>query len=359
MSSSSDSIKRDSAGRRLITCHAEVVAVATDPDLFSNAVSTHLQVPNGLDGEEHAAARRALNVFFTPESLAPLIAQLDAIASVVIHEVGANGATFDAVADLGGRYAVRAQSVWLGWPASFEAELIGWVGDNRAATRSGDRTETARVAAHFDDIIQRILASREGDRAAHDTTAELLAVRIDGERRFTREEIVSILRNWTGGDLASLALCAGVVIHWLATHEAEQRRLASIDDDELDAVIDEILRIDDPFVSNRRVATRAAQIGGCPVAAGEQVVLRWREANRDPAVFPDPDGFAPHANRPANLVWGIGVHDCPGRPLATAELRQLIRSLWRAGLVVSDGEPQRELAPAAGYRSVPVRLIAH
>ena len=64
---------RDAAGRLVVRSHAAVVAVAADPQVFSNAVSRHLQIPNGLDGAEHAAARRLLDPFFSPQALAPLL----------------------------------------------------------------------------------------------------------------------------------------------------------------------------------------------------------------------------------------------------------------------------------------------
>ncbi|MCO7273822.1 cytochrome P450 [Cellulosimicrobium cellulans] len=362
---------RDRAGRVVVRRHAEVVAAAQDPVLFSSAASAHLQVPNGLDGAEHARARRLLDPFFAPDELAWLAPVLDDLAAGLVDDVA--GGPFDAV-ELGARYAVRAQSAWLGWPADLEAELLDWVAENRAATRSGDRAWTGRVAARFDRIVRGLLDARragatvgpaptgpERDPATGpDVTARLLAQHDDGRPAWTDEELVSILRNWTGGDLSSLALCAGVVVHWLTEHPEHQRHLRDAPDAALDAAVDEILRLDDPFVSNRRVATRDTVVAGCPVAAGEQVVLDWRAANRDPEAFDDPAAYDPEGHADRNLVYGTGPHVCPGRPLATLELRVLVRRLLRAGTVVhDDARPaERETAPVAGFRTVPVRVVA-
>ncbi|MFD6094282.1 cytochrome P450 [Oerskovia sp. NPDC060338] len=351
-----DEVVRDTAGRLVVHRHADVVAVADDPEAFSNAASSHLQVPNGLDGPEHAAARRLLDTFFTPDELVPLAPVLEALAAGLVDEAGAD--PFDAV-EVGARYAVRAQSAWLGWSAALEPELLDWVAENRAATRSGDRAWTARVAARFDAIVRGLLEARRGSVAGDDVTSRLMAQRDASGRAWSDEEVVSILRNWTGGDLSSLALCAGVVVHWLAEHPEHQHHLRDAPDPALDAAIDEILRIDDPFVSNRRVATRATVVGGCPVAAGEHVVLDWRRANRDPQVVGDPDVYDPEANAPHNLVYGTGPHVCPGRGLATLELRVLVRRLLCAGTLVLDrsAPAQRESAPVAGFRTVPVRVV--
>ena len=377
---------RDRAGRVVVRRHAEVVAAAQDPGLFSSAASAHLQVPNGLDGAEHARARRLLDPFFTPDELAWLAPVLDDLAAGLVDDVA--GGPFDAV-ELGARYAVRAQSAWLGWPADLEPELLDWVAENRAATRSGDRAWTGRVAARFDRIVRGLLDARRAgatagpvpgapeagstvgavpgpaaagsdDGSGPDVTARLLAQHDDGRPAWTDEELVSILRNWTGGDLSSLALCAGVVVHWLAEHPGHQHHLRDAPDPALDAAVDEILRLDDPFVSNRRVATRDTVVAGCPVAAGEQVVLDWREANRDPEAFDDPGAYDPEGHADRNLVYGTGPHVCPGRPLATLELRVLVRRLLRAGTVVHDAarSAERETAPVAGFRTVPVRVVA-
>jgi len=75
------------------------------------------------------------------------------------------------------------------------------------------------------------------------------------EKELTEIEIVSILRNWTGGDLSSIALCVGVIIAYLTEHSTLVEQISNASDAEVEAIIDEILRIDNPFVSNRRVTT--------------------------------------------------------------------------------------------------------
>jgi len=349
----------DAWGRIVISRHSTVVAVAHDADTFSNAVSSHVHVPNGLDGAEHAAARRVLDPFLAPEAIDPLAPELARIARTLLAQLVAAGGEFDGVQDLGARYAVRAQSAWLGWRADLDDTLLAWVAENRAASRSHDPERMRRVAADFDGIVASLVAERRAEPRDDVTTRLMMTLSEDG-RLFTDAELVSILRNWTGGDLSSLALCAGIVVHWLAMHPEHAAHLAAASDIVLDAAIDEILRADDPFVSNRRIATRDTELGGCPVAAGDIVVLDWRAANRDPAAFANPDAFRPDEHAARNLVYGTGPHVCPGRGLATLELRVLVRELLAAGTLVLDARhpSTREEAPVAGFRAVPVRLLA-
>jgi cytochrome P450 len=346
-------------GAWTLFAHRDVTAAALDPRTYSNSVSRHLQVPNGLDGEEHAALRAVVDRYFTPERMRAAEPAIRQVAAALVAQLDLPG-RIDAV-EVGSRFAVRAQSVWLGWPADLEDELLQWMADNRAATRSRDRARTAEVARRFDAIIRSLtdVRRRAGDDAPADVTSDLVRERVDG-RALTDEEIVSILRNWTGGDLGSMALCAGVVLTYLADHPALQARLrAGVPDEELDAVLDEILRIDDPFVSNRRVTTAPVTVGGRHIPAGDTVVLNWTSANRDPEAFGDPDAFDPDANAPRNLVYGIGTHVCPGRPLATLELRVLTRAILSATTAVEpdpDRPREREVPPLGGFAVAPLRL---
>src|SRR5699024_8630354 len=81
----------------------------------------------------------------------------------------------------------------------------------------------------------------------------------------------------------SIALCTGVILNYLAKHSHVQDRLRSgVSTREFDAILDEILRIDDPFVSNRRIVTDTVTVGDRTLRAGDRVILNWTAANRDP-----------------------------------------------------------------------------
>ncbi|GAA4892432.1 cytochrome P450 [Tessaracoccus lubricantis] len=342
-----------------VTGHAEALAVVQDPETFSSKVSRFLQVPNGLDGEEHAAFRRALDPYFSDERMAALEGPVRQVARRAVAQVPM-GEPFEVVEGLGVQFAVDAMLVWLGWSQDLRQELIDWVGENANATRSGDLERTTEVAQWFDDIIGRVVDPRAAHFSdpARDVTDELIRQEVDG-RQLTRPEIISILRNWTGGDLGSLALCAGVVLHQIAASPAVESdvRARRADPAALGAAIDELLRIDDPFVSNRRVATRDGNVGGCPVAHGQRLVVDWTEANRDPARFPNPDRYEPEANAGGNLVYGAGPHVCPGRPLATLELRILLEEVLDAtqDLALPADQPGvRAERPLGGWSSKPL-----
>ncbi|MDN5822120.1 MAG: cytochrome P450 [Brachybacterium sp.] len=366
-------LARTPQGTWVVLGHEEAVAVATDHGTFSSAVSRFLQIPNGLDGREHAAFRAVTDPFFSEERMEALEPTVRTVAAELLEElladVGAAGTEIDAVAALGAVFAVRAQTAWLGWPARLEPELLQWMVDNHQASRSGELARTTEVAERFDSIIRSVVAPRRalGADAPEDLTTELTQVRVplpdpevpgSGERALDDEEVVSILRNWTGGDLGSIALCIGVLLTAVAPAPelAERLRIGSFD--EAAAIVDELLRIDDPFVSNRRVTTCPVTLAGQEIGAGERVLIHWTSVNRDERVVPDPDDVDPEGNAAQNLVYGIGKHVCPGRPLATLELVVAMQEL----LAVAEVRPaptagEREVAPVGGWAHAPVVLV--
>ncbi|MGA8045521.1 MAG: cytochrome P450 [Dermatophilaceae bacterium] len=340
--------------------HADVVAVANDPVTFSSAASAFRSVPNTLDPPEHGRFRAVVDRFFTPERMAALEPVVRRIAREVVVDAGPRT---DAVTGLGYRYAVRAQAAWLGWEGA-EERLLSWMAANHAATRSGDRERTAPVAAEFDRIVgDQVQRRRElGEDAPDDPTTELTRVTVEkadgGGEPLSDADTVSILRNWTAGDLGSIAASLGVVAHFLATHPDIQEGLRQ-DPTGLAGAIDEMLRIDDPFLVNRRVATAATEVEGYPITAGERLYLNWTSANRDETVFGDPDAYRPLENAEHNLVYGTGIHVCPGRPLATMELVVMTEELLAATTrieLAEDEVPVRETYPVGGWARVPVLL---
>ena len=356
-------VEHDGSGTWTLLRHSDVVTAALDPQTFSSAAGSHRAIPNSLDGAEHAAYRAVVDRYLTASAVAAQESQCRASAAALVDSLP-RGSAVDAIGEFGTPFAVRTQVTWLGWPVELEDELVGWMADNFEATRSGDRARTAEVAARFDALVGAQVRARHdaGDAAARDVTTRLLQETVNG-RSLTDEEVISILRNWTAGDLGSLAACLGVVVHRLATQPDRQdvtrQRVARGEHAAIETAIEEVLRIDDPFVANRRRTTRQVQVGSRTIPAGDRVVLNWTAANRDPSVFGDPDEFRPEDNAPHNLVFGAGPHVCPGRALTLMELRVAVTELLARTerLLPAEVDPVRERPPVSGWARVPVLLV--
>lgn len=338
--------------------HEDVVRVLHDPASFSNAVSNHLSVPNGMDPPEHAAYRRIVEPYFDARRMDAFEPTCRAVAAGLVAELPAGGEV-ELMGQFAETFALRIQCAFLGWPATLHEPLRQWIHKNRKAVLAADRDAMAAVAFEFDGYIKDLLAARRqaGAQAPDDLTTGLLRERI-GERLLDDEEIVSILRNWTVGELSTISACVGILAWYLAARPPLQRELRE-QPALLPAAIDEILRIHAPLISNRRVTTRPVRIGGRELAAGERISLIWASANRDEAVFGDPDEFRLDRDPADNLLYGAGIHVCPGAPLARLELRIVMEELLgRTGrIALAPGKaPARAVYPSSGFASLPLRI---
>jgi cytochrome P450 len=174
-------------------------------------------------------------------------------------------------------------------------------------------------------------------------------------RPLTDEELTSLMRNWTVGELGTISSSVSILLNYLAEHPDLKESLTK-ETYKVEDAIDEILRIDAPLISNRRITTREVKMGTRKIPAGEKVPVLWASANRDEEVFGDPDVFCPEKNRGQNLLYGAGIHICPGAPLARMELRILIEEFLRGinTLEFAPNElPERAVFPTGGFSYLP------
>lgn len=337
---------------------ADVMRVLADHATFGNAVSSHLSVPNGMDPPEHTPYRQIIERYFEPGPMQAFEPVCRAIAVDLARLLPAGG-EIELMGAFAQPFALRVQCAFMGWPDSLHEPLRQWVLKSQAATLGGHRAATAAVALEFDAYIRGLLEERRkaGSSAPDDNTTRLLREQVGG-RPLNDEEIVSIIRNWTVGELGTIAASVGILAHYLAERPELQQQLRERPA-LLPAAIDEILRIHAPLIANRRVTTRAVELGGREIAAGERLTLLWASANRDEAVFGDPDAFRLDRDPSLNLLYGAGIHVCPGAPLARLELRIVMEELLAhtGEIALVPGRPaERAMYPASGFSTLPLRV---
>jgi len=336
--------------------HEDVVRVLNDPQTFSSVVSSRRAIPSGMDPPEHTAYRQVVERFFTPQIVAAFEPRCREIAASCFQRLTGRGEV-----EFNGQFAqplaVALQCAFLGWPAHMHEPLHLWMLKNHGATFALDRSALAEVAREFEDYVDELLQARRaaGDEATGDLTTTLLRQKVAG-RPLTDEEIVSILRNWTAGEVGTISAALGILAWFLAVHPDVQRQLRA-DLSLVPAAIEEILRLHGPLVANRRLTTRSVEIGGRKIAAGERISLNWIAANRDGRVFEQPGEFQLQRDQSRNLLYGAGIHACPGAPLARLEMRLALEELLSSTSRIEpqpDRPPQQAKYPASGYCPLPL-----
>lgn len=121
----------------------------------------------------------------------------------------------------------------------------------------------------------------------------------------------------------------------------------------MEGAVEEFIRWTTPVLNMCRSATRDTTLHGQDIRAGQQVLLMYGSANRDPEVFTDPDVFDVTRKPGGHIAFGLGTHFCLGAALARLELRIFFEEwLDRVGSAAwADAEGPR-IMPNAFVRGV-------
>jgi len=200
------------------------------------------------------------------------------------------------------------------------------------------------------------LAERKRRDPGDDVITGLLLAEVDGQT-LTREEYENFffLLTVAGNETLRNVLPSGMLA--LLEHPGEHRRLLE-DPSLLPSAIEEMLRFAGPVMCFRRTAAADVELAGVKIAAGDKVVVYYASANRDGAVFPDPDRFDIGRTPNEHLAFGAGPHFCLGAHLARLQMRVFFEEvLWRLPDLELAGPVQRLQSNfQAGVKHMPVRF---
>lgn len=348
-------VARDEKGHWSVFGHADVRKILHNPETFSNQVSAHVAVPNGMDPPEHTAYRAVVDQYYTPERMAAFEPVFRAVVIDLLEHMPRD-TDVEVMSAFAEPVAASAQSAFMGWPRSLNEDLVAWVKSNYAAVLSQDRERISAAARTFDGHIREQLAVRRS-AVLDDVTAELMRDEVNG-RLLSDEEIVAIIRNWTVGELGTMSASIGILVNFLAEHPQihdDLRRDPSL----AEHASDEILRIHPPLIANRRRTTEDVTVGDRQLGADERVSVVWASANRDETVFDEPDEFRWGRDPEDSLLYGAGLHVCPGAPLARLEFRVVLEELVaRTASLRPAVDHQNVLAifPASGFAEAWVQI---
>jgi cytochrome P450 len=333
--------------------HEDIKAILVDPATYSSA-SRHVAVPNGMDPPEHTRHRDALAPQFDDEQMRRLEPRCREIARELLGGMLVAGEA-DVVDAFAEPLTLRTLCAFLGWPEEQWDFLGGWTHGNQQAAFTRDPSAGRALAKLLNEHVRGNLeAHRRAPGGVTDVTHALLMTDVDGER-YDDDAIVSILRNWIAGE-GTVAGGLSLLVLYLANDPDLQDRLRA-DPSLLPAAIEEILRVDDPLVANRRTTTKDVEIGGRTIPAGENLTLMWIAANRDPRAFDDPDQVRLDRDMHSSMVWGHGIHLCLGAPLARLQMRVALEELLaRTSRFEVAGGVRRSVYPSDGLAEFSLRL---
>jgi cytochrome P450 len=220
------------------------------------------------------------------------------------------------------------------------------------AVEAAALTASREFAGYLGELAARRRADPRDDLLSH-----LVAVR-DGTDRLSADELVAsaILLLNAGHEASVNALGGGVVA--LLRHPAQLARLRA-DRGLITTAVEEMIRYDPPLHMFIRTAATDVRIGETTIPAGAEVAALLGAANRDPAVFADPDGFDVGRDPNPHVGFGAGLHFCLGAPLARIELQAALAALLdHAPALALTAEPvPRPTFVLRAYTAVPLTTI--
>lgn len=118
--------------------------------------------------------------------------------------------------------------------------------------------------------------------------------------------------------------------------------------------VEEALRFDSPVTNSGRIADRDFELSGCPVSKGESLGTSLAAANRDPAVYPQPDDFDIERKDTHHQSFGGGRHLCLGAHLARLETQEAILALLEKYPNLRHSEQGYQHAAVPGFRGMTI-----
>ena len=205
--------------------HADIVRVLHDHETFSSAASRHLSVPNGMDPPEHTVYRRLIEPYFAAARVDAFEPSCRQLAADLVDRALARGEV-EFMAGFARPFAVAVQCAFMGWPPSLHEPLASWTRKNQEATLARDQAAMSDIAREFEGFIDQMLDARRraGAKPGDDVTAALMHETVGG-RPLGDKEIASILRNWTVGEVGTIAAAVGIVVEYLSRDAGLQDRL--------------------------------------------------------------------------------------------------------------------------------------
>ena len=218
------------------------------------------------------------------------------------------------------------------------------------------RVAAERASQEFVDYLRALVVARRAD-PGDDLISSLIAETDGDGARLSEDELVTtctLLLN--AGHEATVNVVGNGVTALL--RQGEQLAALRADPALIPTAVEELIRFDSPLQLFERTATTDTAVGDVLVRAGTKIAALLGAANRDPAVFADPDRFDVRRADNPHLGFGAGIHFCVGAPLARVELQASLHTLLQRfpDLALQAPPQRRPEFVLRGVRSLPVTV---
>jgi cytochrome P450 family 142 subfamily A polypeptide 1 len=325
-----------------ITRYEDVLAIEKAPAAFNSHRSPRphgdpLPMMISMDDPAHTRRRKLVNKGFTPRRVREHEATIKRICTSIVDKVAPKGEC-DFVWDIAAPLPLLLIADMLGFPPEAYHDLLEWSDDMIRGTTATDPAalEKAHMAGlAFREFQLGVIADRRSKPPQDDLVSILCYAEIDGDRLDDESIIQESLLILIGGDETSRHVITDGMVALLENPDQKAKLL-----DDIDTGVEELLRWVSPIKNMSRTVTDDIELRGQKLRAGDQLMLFYPSANRDPEVFDEPDRLDVTRDPNPHLAFGFGPHFCLGASLARLELRTMFTE-------VLTRLPDLQLAPGA------------
>jgi cytochrome P450 len=335
--------------------YSDVFEIARNPEVFSSHLrqTTIPQLvtppfpPINYDPPDNVLYRMIVNPFLTPQKVREHEPWIREMAAGYIDKVLAADAfdfpkevgvplTRDIILRILGIVAAPVEvNLWaddlifLNNPEEAAKNLMGFLAQEVAKRRVNPGA----------DVISGLVQAKFGDRPLDDS--EILRM--------------TLLLLLAGLDTTNFAMSGS--IWYLIRNPQARKELAAADAMTWRLAMEEFVRWVSPAPAQARTARVDTSVSGCPMRAGEMVMLLFGAANRDETEFPNPDAVVFDRRPNRHMGFGIGPHRCLGSHLAKLEMQVVLERLLPGLENFQLADPSAvvwEGASVRGIRSLPL-----
>jgi len=368
-------VKRMPDGSILLTRHADLEAVYKDTTTFSSDKRVEFAPKYGdsplfrhhttslvfNDPPLHTRVRKILAGALNPRAVSALEADVEALVGRLIQAMAGRGEV-DLIEDFAAAIPVEVIGNLLAIPHDEREPLRDWslaiLGALEPVLSAEQMERGNNAVSDFLAYLETLVARRRrapGD-PDRDVLTRLLQGDADGDRLSEAELLQNCIFILNAGHETTTNLIGNAL--WLIDRWPTERARLIADPSLARTAVEEALRVESSNQLGNRITTTATTIGGIALEAGTRVTLCIGAANRDPAVFADPDRFDVGRQPNRHLGYASGPHQCVGMAVARLEGRiALSRFLARfpcyrlAGTAIRTGRLRFR-----GFQSLPAIL---
>ncbi|HEY7667860.1 MAG TPA: cytochrome P450 [Actinomycetota bacterium] len=273
-----------------------------------------------MEPPDHTRVRALVSKAFTPRMVESLRSAIERKMAELVGSVRGSG-PFDLIATLAEPLPVWVIAELLGIPEPDRGLLRPWSADicrmYELHPTAEDRRVSVAACVAFGDYLRAIARERRAD-PGEDLISELATVVDEGQRLSEDELVGTCVLLLNAGHEASVNVAGNG--WWSLFRRPEELARLRADRALVRSAIEELMRWDTPLQLFERWVLEDVELHGVRIPKGAELGLIFGSANRDPAVFADPDRLDLSRSPNPHLSFGAGIHFCLGAPLARLEL---------------------------------------